>query len=155
MENFSANLSFKNKLYNLQIIDVCGSDNYREMRTMAYPDAHLFIICFSVVSPVSFQNVLTKWIPEVIMHNPYSKILLLGTQNDLRDNEKVLEELQKSGKQPISVEKGVHLAKKIKSEGYMECSSMDCSTLYPVFEFVAKCFSQDNSKNCVLKSFKS
>ena len=38
----------------------------------------VFLICFSVVSPSSFENVTTKWYPEIKHHCPDAPILLIG-----------------------------------------------------------------------------
>jgi GTPase SAR1 family protein len=32
---------------------------------MAYPNTDVFILCFSVVDPDSYSNILSKWIPEL------------------------------------------------------------------------------------------
>jgi GTPase SAR1 family protein len=32
---------------------------------MAYPNTDVFILCFSVVDPDSYSNILGKWIPEL------------------------------------------------------------------------------------------
>ena len=39
----------------------------------------VFLICFSVVSPSSFENVTSKWCPEIKHHCPDAPILLIGT----------------------------------------------------------------------------
>ena len=38
----------------------------------------VFLICFSVVSPSSFENVSTKWCPEIKHHAPDAVVLLIG-----------------------------------------------------------------------------
>ncbi len=40
----------------------------------------VFLICFSVVSPSSFENVTTKWYPEIKHHCPDAPILLIGEE---------------------------------------------------------------------------
>ncbi|MEQ2191376.1 hypothetical protein XENOCAPTIV_027530 [Xenoophorus captivus] len=39
----------------------------------------VFILCFSVVSPASFQNVPEKWVPEIRKHAPFAPLVLVGT----------------------------------------------------------------------------
>ncbi|CAO2590459.1 Cell division control protein 42 homolog [Lemmus lemmus] len=46
----------------------------------------VFLVCFSVVSPSSFENVKEKWVPEITHHCPKTPFLLVGTQIDLRDD---------------------------------------------------------------------
>jgi GTPase SAR1 family protein len=44
----------------------------------------VFLICFSVVSVVSFENAQTKWLAELRHHAPGIPFLLVGTKGDLR-----------------------------------------------------------------------
>ena len=44
-----------------------------------YFQTDVFLICFSVVSPSSFENVTSKWCPEIKHHCPDAPILLIGT----------------------------------------------------------------------------
>ncbi len=37
-----------------------GSDEYNTLRPLSYPGTDVFIICFSIFSPLSFENVLKK-----------------------------------------------------------------------------------------------
>ena len=45
----------------------------------------VFLVCFSVNSYASLQNVQEKWIPEVSHHCPDTPIILVGTKSDLRE----------------------------------------------------------------------
>jgi GTPase SAR1 family protein len=54
------------------------------------------LICFSVVWKDSLENVLIRWFPEVQHFCPNIPILLIGTKNDLRDDQKELENLKKN-----------------------------------------------------------
>jgi GTPase SAR1 family protein len=40
------------------------------LRPLSYPQTDIFLVCFSLVSPPSFENVRTKWFPEVAHHAP-------------------------------------------------------------------------------------
>ena len=41
----------------------------------------VFLICFSVVSPSSHENVVTKWNPEIKHHCPDAPVLVVGKWN--------------------------------------------------------------------------
>ena len=47
----------------------------------------VILICFSVTSYASFQNVQDRWIPEVTHHCPDTPIILVGTKSDLREEQ--------------------------------------------------------------------
>lgn len=42
-----------------------NQEEYDQLRIMAYPNTNVFILCFSVVDPDSYSNILSKWIPEL------------------------------------------------------------------------------------------
>ena len=53
----------------------------------------MFIICYSVVNPVSFDNVRAKWSPEIKHNNPDTPIILVGTKSDLLNDKYTLNKL--------------------------------------------------------------
>ena len=69
----------------LGLWDTAGQEDYDRLRPLSYPQTDVFLICFSVVSPSSFENVTSKWCPEIKHHCPDAPILLIG--NRLRNRE--------------------------------------------------------------------
>jgi len=49
-----------------------------------------FLVCFSVVNPNSYDNVTSKWVPELRLHCAEAPIILVGTKIDLRNDSDVL-----------------------------------------------------------------
>ena len=64
---------------NLGLWDTAGQEDYDRLRPLSYPSTDIFILCFSVVSPVSYDNIVSKWIPEIRKCCPETPILLVGT----------------------------------------------------------------------------
>jgi len=92
----------------------------------------MYLLCFSVVSPPSFDNIKTKWFPEVDHHCPEAKKILVGTKIDLRNDKKILEELK--GEKLPTTEMGENVAKEIQAKAYLECSAYTQEGLKRVFE---------------------
>lgn len=55
-------------------------EDYDRLRPLSYPMTDVFLICFSVVNPASFQNVKEEWVPELKEYAPNVPFLLIGTQ---------------------------------------------------------------------------
>lgn len=66
-------------------------DEFDKLRPLCYTSVDVFLLCFSVVNPASFQNVPEKWVPEIRKHAPLTPLILVGTQCDLREDVKVQE----------------------------------------------------------------
>ena len=54
------------------------------LRLIAYPNTDVFLVCFSIINPDSYDNVREKWVPEIQKHWRQAPFLLVGTQMDLR-----------------------------------------------------------------------
>ena len=107
---------------NLGLWDTAGQDDYDRLRPLSYPQTDVFMICFSTVSPASFDNVRAKWFPEVKHHCPSAHVILVGTKIDLRDDPSVKLRLKEKKIEAITHAQGVMLAKEIKAVKYVECS---------------------------------
>ncbi len=68
----------------LDVWCTAGQQDYDFLRPLSYPEADVFLVCFSVASVASFHNVSEKWVPELRHHAPGVPILLVGTKTDLR-----------------------------------------------------------------------
>lgn len=53
------------RIISLNLWDTAGQEEYDRLRTLSYPQTNVFIICFSISSPASYENVKHKWHPEV------------------------------------------------------------------------------------------
>jgi Ras-related C3 botulinum toxin substrate 1 len=109
------------------------------LRVLCYPDTHVFLICFSLVCLASYEDVKTKWYPEVTHHCPNTPIVLVGTKLDLREDRETVERLRDSrGLSPITIADGMELQKSIGAAKYLECSSLTRTGLNTVFEEAAR-----------------
>ena len=153
-----------------------GQEEYDRLRPLSYANANVFLVCFSVTNPVSFENVTSKWYPEVIHFCPDVPQILVGTKLDLRSDSGTLDKLKSLGQSPISTDqviifllielalrkkslnfyyfckKGAELAKKIKAVKYLECSAKTGESLKHVFDEAVKAvlFAPKKKKGCFL-----
>merc|ERR1712137_352863 len=131
-DNFTTGVEVDGKLINFALWDTAGQEEYSRLRALSYPETDVFLLCFSVVSPSSFDNIKSKWHPEILHHCPDARTMLVGTKIDLREDKETLESL-KGEKLPTN-DMGKDLAKEIGAITYLECSALTQEGLKNVFE---------------------
>lgn len=133
-DHYAVTVTVGGKQYLLGLYDTAGQEDYDRLRPLSYPMTDVFLICFSVVNPASFQNVKEEWVPELKEYAPNVPFLLVGTQIDLRDDPKTLARLNDLKEKPVSMEQGQKLAKEIGACCYVECSALTQKGLKTVFD---------------------
>jgi small GTP-binding protein len=122
--------------YTLGLFDTAGQEDYDRLRPLSYPQTDVFLVCFSVTSPASFENVREKWFPEVHHHCPGVPCLIVGTQVDLREDTSVKDKLAKQRMAPVKREDGEKMARELGAVKYVECSALTQYKLKDVFDEV-------------------
>nr|CAG8538819.1 7379_t:CDS:2 [Entrophospora candida]CAG8540832.1 8880_t:CDS:2 [Entrophospora candida] len=133
-DNFTANVMVDGKPISMALWDTAGQEDYDRLRPLSYPQTDVFLICFSLVSPSSLDNVKNKWVPEIIHHAPNVPFLLVGTKFDLRDDKATILKLRQKNQAPISFAEGLQMAKDIGAAKYVECSALTQMGLKSVFD---------------------
>jgi len=140
-ENNVISLTLDNdKAVDLRLIDTTTErgDVLDRTRQMAYQTADVVLLCFSVTDSGSFENIPTKWFPEMTEFNPKAKCLLIGTKTDQRNKLETLENMKYVGQSTVSVEQAEHVAKLVGAHQYIECSSFTGENLKRVFDEAVK-----------------
>jgi len=137
-DNYNANAIVEGNPVNLGLWDTAGSEEYDTLRPLSYPGTDVFLICFSLFSPESFQNISKKWVPEITEHAESTPIILVGTKLDLRSKPEAIQILKENNQEPISTEQGRELAQAIGAKRYLECSALTQEGLAKVFEEAVK-----------------
>lgn len=65
---FTSIVEISGEPYTLGLFDTAGQEDYDRLRPLSYPQTDVFLVCFSVVAPASFENVKEKWVPEIAHH---------------------------------------------------------------------------------------
>lgn len=135
-DNYSASVMIDGEPIKLGLWDTAGQSEYDRLRPLSYPQTEIFLCCFSVVSPDSFENVKAKWIPEILHHLPRDiLIVLVGTKLDLREDVHVLDDLQTRNEKPISEFQANKLAKDVGAVSYLECSAATQVGVQELFDY--------------------
>uniref|UniRef100_A0A3Q4AD41 Ras homolog family member V n=1 Tax=Mola mola TaxID=94237 RepID=A0A3Q4AD41_MOLML len=118
----------------IKLVDTVGQEEFGHLRSLCYGHVNVFILCFSLVNPVSFDNITSKWIPQIRACNLAAPIVLVGTQSDLCLNVDVLIYLDKRGTKPVPYSQARRLAHRIRAHDYVECSALTQHNLKDVFD---------------------
>lgn len=128
------------------LFDTAGQEDYDRLRPLSYANSNVFVVCFSIGSKTSYENVRDKWAPELKKHAPHTPIILVGTQADRRDNTN-----SNNSDNLVSESEAWKLAQSIKAAGYLECSAKSREGVKAVFsEAVLVALDPDRGK----KNFK-
>ncbi|KAJ6481209.1 P-loop containing nucleoside triphosphate hydrolase protein [Mycena vitilis] len=133
-ESWAVTVMVGEQPYQLGFWDTCDKDEYERLRPLSYTQTDVFLVCFKVTSHASFDNVKTKWFPELHYHAPRVPCLIVGTQTDLRDDAQAVETLAGQGQHPVSAAQGERLAREMGAVQYVECSALTQEGLKNVFD---------------------
>ncbi|XP_070132728.1 uncharacterized protein RhoU isoform X1 [Drosophila bipectinata] len=117
---YNADVNVNESPVHVTLCDTSGQDTLDPLRELCYPDSDVFLLCFSVVRPESFQAIKDKWAPKFAKSK--ASLILVGTQADLRTNRNVVNKLKTNGEKAISYVDAWDLATSIGAK-YIETSS--------------------------------
>ena len=132
-DNYSVNLMVGGKPINLGLWDISGQEDYVRLRPLSYPQTDVFVLCFSIASPASFDNIRELWAPELKNHSPNTPIILVGTKLELRNDDDTKERLSKARQKPVKYSEGLQMQREIGAVKYLECSVKRMEGLNEVF----------------------
>ena len=122
----------------LSLWDTAGQEEFDRLRSLSYDNTDVVVLCFSVDSKDSLENVESKWVGEIQENCPGVKLVLVALKCDLRENGEEDEDPAAAGADPnataaaapkekkpmIDYNQGLDVARRIKAMRYLECSAM-------------------------------
>lgn len=116
------------------IFSVLLKDELERLRPLCYKNADVFLLCYSIVRPCSFRNLINRWVPEINQLCPGAPLVLVGTQVDLKEDVQVLINLAQNQERPVDTEEGQQLAQQLGAVSFAECSALTQKNLKDVFD---------------------
>ncbi|KAI9640419.1 Rho GTPase [Ciborinia camelliae] len=115
----------------LSLWDTAGQEEFDRLRSLSYDDTHAIMLCFSVDSKDSLENVESKWVGEIAENCQGVKLVLVALKCDLREqgaDDEAAEGTeggeQREKKPMIDYNQGLEVARRIGALRYLECSAM-------------------------------
>ncbi|KAI4157214.1 MAG: hypothetical protein L6R39_000719 [Caloplaca ligustica] len=111
----------------LSLWDTAGQEEFDRLRSLSYDDTHTIMLCFSVDSKDSLENVESKWVGEIAENCQGVKLVLVALKCDLRassdDDEEGDPAQPRKEKDMIDYKEGLEVARRIQALRYLECSA--------------------------------
>ncbi|XP_051882634.1 rho-related GTP-binding protein RhoG-like [Pristis pectinata] len=138
-DTFSTQITVNERTVVLNVWDTAPQEEHRlSVRQFYYPLTDVFIICFSIGDPASFERVWSDWYSEVHRLRPNAPVLLVGTKKDLRHDSATILGLLQHQSAPVTYQQGVRLARRMRAAKYVECSALLRDGVAEVFEEAAR-----------------
>nr|XP_013808891.1 PREDICTED: rho-related GTP-binding protein RhoF-like [Apteryx mantelli mantelli] len=104
-EKYTASFQVGSKPVKIHLWDTAGQEDYDRLRPLSYSDANVILMCFDVTNPSSYDNILTKWCPEVNHFCKGVPVVLVGCKTDLRKDRAVLRRLHEDRLEPVTYQR--------------------------------------------------
>ncbi|XP_066227117.1 rho-related GTP-binding protein RhoF [Saccopteryx leptura] len=137
-EKYIARVTVGSKEVILNLYDTAGQEDYDRLRPLSYRNTHLVLICYDVMNPTSYDNVIIKWFPEVTHFCHGAPMVLIGCKTDLRKDKEQLRKLRAAQLEPITYTQGLSACEQIRAALYLECSAKFRENVEDVFREAAK-----------------
>lgn len=122
----------------LTLWDTAGLEDYARLRPLAYANANIVLIGFSIDKPCSLDNVKDKWSKEASRLCPGVPIVLVSLKKDLREDPIVIKKIGESSLLLVTEHEGETVAHQIGARMYLECSSLSGEGVDTVFEIASR-----------------
>nr|XP_005298694.1 rho-related GTP-binding protein RhoF [Chrysemys picta bellii] len=133
-EKYTTSITVGNKEVILNLYDTAGQEDYDRLRPLSYQNTNMVLICYDVMNPTSYDNVLIKWYPEVSHFCRGVPLILIGCKTDLRKDKEHLRKLMSSEQEPITYNQGEATCQQMKAQAYLECSAKCRENIENVFK---------------------
>lgn len=92
------NLCIGKEKIKLSLYDTTGEEELNRLRALSYPSTDIFILIFDTAHPISFENVMAKWYPELSYFCPKTPIVLVSLTDNTLNPRVSNQEIQKTVK---------------------------------------------------------
>ena len=116
-ENYVHDVFVDNTHLELSLWDTAGQEEFDRLRSLSYDDTDAIMLCFSVDSPTSLENVESKWVGEILENCKEGvDIVLVALKCDLRPANGEEEEGEPK---MLTYHQGLDVAKRIQALRYL------------------------------------
>ncbi|KAI3573237.1 P-loop containing nucleoside triphosphate hydrolase protein [Fusarium oxysporum f. sp. albedinis] len=134
-ENYITNCIVDGQAVEFALWDTAGLEDYARLRPLAYSNANIILIGFSVEDLCSLNNVKCK---EATRLCPGVPVVLVGLKKDLREDPTTTRKIGENSLRFVTEHEGEIVAYEIGAKMYLECSSLSGEGVDTVFEIASR-----------------
>ena len=139
-DNYMQEVKYYGKKQVLNIWDTPGQDEFDRTRPLSYQDADVILLCFGLNNRKSFNNAMEHWASEIDYYCKESKVILIGTNLDLRTN----------SNDSVTDAEALEFCKRKNYVGYIATSAKEGIGMSQIFPKVIECALEKKEKSCYI-----
>lgn len=137
------NIEYEKEFFSFKFWDPENND-MNTLKQFDCPQIDVFLICFSIDSPLSLENVEKIWAPKVRKYNEHASLILVGCKYDLRKKNSNNDEDKSNETKLISETECLEMKKTIEAQDYIECSAFSITNIEELLNTIAKTYLNKN-----------
>lgn len=147
-DSLDTELTTASGCYKLTLQDTSGARENGEVRKMAYEGCDVAIVCFDLANKTSYENIETRWLPELSLSCPGIPVIVAGCKRD---------EIESDEDAAVTIKETEELIERVGAMGYLECSARTNENIQKLFQMAveAKALKHRSGVNKILHSVKS
>lgn len=148
--------TYRGKSLKLGLFDTAGGEEFERLSRLYYPATDVMLLTYCCTSRRSFDNLKSRWFPEVRRLLPKVPIIIVATKCDLKGNAEAMIELEEKWHPLVSSEEGQKLAEEFGCVAHIETSSLNgqgCGTVIATAiqtAYERRNNDDDKGKKCVI-----
>ena len=147
-DSLDTELATANGYYKLTLQDTSGARGNSEVRKMAYEGCDVAIVCFDLSNKTSYENIETRWLPELSQSCPGIPVIVAGCKRD---------EIDSDEEAAVTIKETEELIERVGAVSYIECSARTNENIQKLFQTAVevKALKHRSGVNKILHSVKS
>ena len=137
-DNYQELVKIGDSMYTLNIWDT------KDIQHLTNVD--VFVLCYSIISINSYNNIKGVWLKEILKINPNAKFILVSTKNDLRNSNSMADLMFRNTVYMLPTSNLISLSHIVKTPYIQECSSFDYIGIEDIFVNVIKAYTRKKKK---------
>ncbi|KAI3384721.1 hypothetical protein SNEBB_007180 [Seison nebaliae] len=118
-----------------------------QMDPQFVPQPHVALCCYNIMDSKTLKKISSDIVPTIRKNYEGMPIIVVGCKEDLRGDEKLINDLRRMNLFPVSENEGRRVAKECHAHTYIECSTKNSATIEKVLKTAVEAAVLDDGLN--------